>query len=280
MRTRLPRPPRMLPAILLAVAAVPVAAQDAEDVTFFRQFLVADDLLGMAIIWLLLAMSCISIAFAVSLFLRYRRTLMLPEQIREQVAELIRQKKYREAIDVAQNDPSFLGRVVSSALGEAGAGYEAMERAIQEAGDAETARILRPVEYLNVLGNIAPMLGLFGTVYGMIVAFQSLVAAGGKPDPADLAGGIATALVTTFWGLVVAIPALSAYAVIRNKIDAITTEGILIAEDMISPFKPGGKKERPGAPRERDRPVTERAGRPRATPKPEPEPEADPDASA
>jgi biopolymer transport protein ExbB len=97
------------------------------------------------------------------------------------------------------------------------------------------------VEYLNVVGNISPMIGLFGTVYGMIVAFQRLVAAGGNPDPAELAGGISTALVTTFWGLVVAIPALAAYALIRNRIDAMTSEALVVAEELIGPFKPTGR---------------------------------------
>jgi len=85
-------------------------------------------------------------------------------------------------------------------------------------------------------------MGLFGTVYGMILAFQQLVASGGSPDPAKLAAGISTALVTTFWGLIVAIPALAAYALIRNKIDALTSEGLVIAEELISPFKPGAKR--------------------------------------
>ncbi|MEM1027342.1 MAG: MotA/TolQ/ExbB proton channel family protein, partial [Planctomycetota bacterium] len=110
------------------------------------------------------------------------------------------------------------------------------------AGDAEATRILRPIETLNVMGNIAPMMGLFGTVYGMIVAFQALVDAGGGADPVELAAGISTALVTTFWGLVVAIPALASYAVVRNKIDAITAEGLVQAEQLIKPFRPRRKR--------------------------------------
>jgi len=155
---------------------------------------------------------------------------------------LLAEKKYRDAIEFAKNDGSYLGKLASAALNEAANGYGAMERAIEEAGDAETTRLLRPLEYLNVLGNIAPMLGLFGTVYGMIVAFQQLVAAGGSADPQNLAAGISTALVTTFWGLVVAMPALAAYSLIRNKVDALTAEGLIMAEELISPFKPGSKK--------------------------------------
>jgi biopolymer transport protein ExbB len=98
----------------------------------------------------------------------------------------------------------------------------------------------------------------------MIRAFQGLVEAGGRPDPSILAGGISTALVTTLWGLVVAIPALACYSVIRNKIDAITGDVILLAEDLLRPFKPGGKRTSASGGGDGG----EKASRPRATPQP------------
>src|SRR5690606_31007928 len=98
-----------------------------------------------------------------------------------------------EAIEYAQGDPSYLAALINAALGEASNGYPAMERAIEEEADSGISKMLRPLEFLNVMGNVSPMLGLFGTVYGMILAFQQLVAAGGRPDPAQLAAGISTA---------------------------------------------------------------------------------------
>lgn len=231
--------------------AAPVLAQDAasgeapagDQVTSWaKMFLYSDDLIGNLITWTLLLMSAMSIGYSLKLFMAYRRNSIIPDDTSVQIESLLNEKRYREAIEYADADHSYLGKLVSAALNEAGAGYGAMERAVEEASDAEVSRALRPVEYLNVLGNIAPMLGLFGTVYGMIVAFQKLVAAGGKPDPGELAAGISTALVTTFWGLVVAIPALAAYAIVRNKIDALTSEGMLVAEELIRPFKPGARK--------------------------------------
>jgi biopolymer transport protein ExbB len=253
--------PTLLAIVALLVPAAPLFAQDGgRQMTWFQMFfLPPGDAIGTLIIWTLLLMSGVSVALMIKFFLKYRRTMLVPEATREEIEALIAEKKYRDAIDYATSDPSYLGRVTGSALTEAANGYGAMERAIEEAGDQETTQYLRPVEYLNVMGNIAPMLGLFGTVYGMIVAFQALVASGGRPDPVELAGGISTALVTTFWGLVVAIPALAAYALIRNKIDALTSEGLIIAEELISPFKPGGKKVRGGG----------SGGRQRATPKPD-----------
>lgn len=234
-------------------------------------FLMSDDIIGLAIIWTLLAMSAISVGYSIKLLAQYRKSMLMPEDTRAEIDKLISQKKYRDAIEYAQADTSYLGKLTSSALNEAANGYGAMERAIEEASDAETTRYLRPVEYLNVLGNIAPMLGLFGTVYGMIVAFQKLVDAGGNPNPADLAAGISTALVTTFWGLVVAIPALAAYALVRNKIDALTSEGMVVAEELISHFKPSGKRSSGGSSGSSG--GSSGGGgaspRPRATPKPE-----------
>ena len=111
-----------------------------------------------------------------------------------------------------------------------------MVMAMEDAADEETAKRLRKVDFLNVVGQLAPMAGLFGTVYGMILAFQSIVSAGGNADPVLLAGGIGTALVTTFWGLVVAIPALMGYAVIRNRILNASEEVIAEVTKLIRPF--------------------------------------------
>jgi biopolymer transport protein ExbB len=84
------------------------------------------------------------------------------------------------------------------------------------------------------------MIGLFGTIYGMIVAFQGVAATGGAADPGILAGGIGTALITTFWGLLIAIPALSAYALVRNAAIAVSDEALAAVDEMVSLLRPRG----------------------------------------
>lgn len=231
----------LLVATPVAMAQSAPAASPTEQ-SLFQMFFLPGDPVGIGIVWFLLLLSVVNFGFSVMMLIKYRKVTMAPELTYSEVEIMLEEKKYRDAIDFAANDPSYLGKLVDAALNEASNGYAAMERAIEEVGDAETARMLRPVEFLNVIGNVSPMIGLFGTVYGMIVAFKDLVAAGGKPDPVLLASGISTALVTTLWGLVVAIPALTFYAVIRNKIDALTADGMIMAEELIRPFKPGGKK--------------------------------------
>jgi biopolymer transport protein ExbB len=142
-----------------------------------------------------------------------------------------------------------------------------MERAIEETTDLLGSKRIRSVEILNVLGAVGPMVGLFGTIYGMIVAFQVIVDKGGQPDPAELAGGISTALVTTFWGLIVGIPAVAAGALIRNKIDGMMVEVMIRAEMLISQFQPGAKKAaKPAA----GSAAPAEAGAAKAAPKPRP----------
>ena len=247
---------------LLLMTVSPALAQDSTEkveMSWFQMFFWSSDVLGLIIIWFLLLLSAINMGLIIKFLLDSRRSVIMPEDTSFQVETMLQEKRYREAIDFAEADPSYLGKVVRAGLNEASNGYSSMERAIEEEADAEATRMLRPVEILNVAGNVSPMLGLFGTVYGMIRAFQALVAAGGKPNPATLAAGISTALVTTFWGLVVAMPALTAYALIRNKIDALTAEGLLRSEELIRPFKPAGKKAAPGA-------AKPAAGRPGAKP--------------
>ena len=232
----------LVPASLVTLtAASPALAQGGGGSSYFEMFFVSDDIIGQAIIILLVLLSVLSIGLTIKFALQFRRSNLVPGDSEEEMQALLSEKKFRDAIEYAKNDESYLGQVTSAALNEASNGYPAMERAIEEAGDAQTTKMLRPLEYLNVLGQVSPMLGLFGTVYGMIVAFQKLVEAGGGADPQTLAAGISTALVTTLWGLIVAIPALAAYSVIRNRVDAFTSDGMLVAEELVSVFKPGRK---------------------------------------
>ncbi len=196
------------------------------------------EVLGSLIIWFLLVLSVLSLGLMGNMALGNQRASIVPPATVAEVRRLLAGGRYREAMELVGRDQSFFGQVLGAALREASHGYGAVIRSLDLASDELTTRRLRRIEYLNVLGQVSPMIGLFGTVYGMILAFQSIVAAGGNADPVLLAGGISTALTTTFWGLVVAIPALAGYAIIRNKIDELTTEATATAEDLLNQFRP------------------------------------------
>lgn len=216
-----------------------VAATAVEQTSFAKVFFVAQgSMLGTAIIWFLLLLSIGSFGLMGYMWLNNRRINILPEGVVQQAKRLIQERQYRDLLNLVSQEESYFSQVLSSSLREASHGYGAMARAMEQAGDEFTTRRLRRIELLNVIGNVAPMIGLFGTVYGMILTFQGIVASGGRPNPVDLAGGIGTALTTTFWGLVVAIPSLAGYAVIRNNIDALTSEASLAAGEIVNQFRP------------------------------------------
>ena len=191
--------------------------------------------------YLIWAISIVAVALIVKYMLNFRRTTILPELTRERVQALFDEKQYREAIEVTEVEPDYLSYVVHAALCEASHGYPAMERAMEEAAEERTTKMLRDIEWLNLIGNVSPMLGLFGTVWGMILTFMKIKEIGGAPDPGKLAGSIGVALVTTLLGLAVAIPALAFFSVLRNRIDSLTSEGMVAGQDLIANFRPGSK---------------------------------------
>lgn len=193
------------------------------------------------ILWCL---SIVMVALIIQTFLTVRRSTILPPLLSEQLKTFFDHRQFREAIELSGSDPSYLAALVSAALAEAPRGYQAMERALEDAANDRITRFLRGVEHLNLLGNIGPMIGLLGTVWGMIVVFFTIAGKGGIPDPVELSAGLGIKLVCTFVGLVVAIPSLSVYGLVRNRIDVLCSEGLVTAQKMIASFRPAaGKKE-------------------------------------
>jgi biopolymer transport protein ExbB len=115
---------------------------------------------------------------------------------------------------------------------------EAMETAVGE----QTAEQFRKIEYLNIIGNLGPLLGLLGTVLGMIASFAAVERAGGSAKVGELSGGISAALTHTFLGLAVAIPCLASFGILRTMIDRLTVEGALQAEELLLMIKPAEAK--------------------------------------
>lgn len=222
-------------AVALAQPELPTIADEEAGASWFDHFVKA----GGPITWfILIPMSVAMVALATEQFVSIRRKKLLPPATQEKLKELFAERRYPEAQTLAENEPSMLGAVVGAALREAAGGPPAIERAVQERIESRTTRLFRKIEYLNVIGNVSPMVGLFGTVYGMIQAFERLRTTQGVPDASKLAGGISVALVTTFWGLLIAIPALSVYAISRNRIDGASAECALWVDELFTGFSP------------------------------------------
>jgi biopolymer transport protein ExbB len=196
-------------------------------------------------------LSIVGLTLIIQGFIQSRREVFMPTATLNTIRELIAQKRFKELIDFTEADPSFVSRALNPALKRAPS-FAAMKEAMETALGEQTAEQFRRIEYLNIIGNLGPLLGLLGTVLGMIDAFQALHAAEGQANPADLAYGISKALTHTMLGLLLAVPCLAAFGVLRTMVDRLTVQGAMEAEDillMIRPVetRPGATAPRPGA---------------------------------
>jgi biopolymer transport protein ExbB len=159
---------------------------------------------------------------------------------------MIAQKRFKELIDFTETDPSFISQALNPALKRA-PNFSHMKEAMETAIGEQTAEQFRKIEYLNIIGNLGPLLGLLGTVLGMIDAFSTMQAKGGSTTPADLAGGVSIALTHTFLGLFLAIPCLAAFGILRTIVDRLTVRGALEAEELLLMIKPAEGRAAAGA---------------------------------
>lgn len=193
--------------------------------------------IGVLIMLVLIGLSLLSVYLVCEQFMRLRKPLLLPSGLADQVRLAVQSGRIREAIATCQTQPSVLSFVLLHGLAEAEGGWSAVEKALEDALAEQSARLFRRVEYLSVLANLAPMLGLLGTVVGMVLCFQQVANTQGNAGAAQLAEGIYQALVTTVAGLIIAIPSLGAFAILRNRIDELMAEGAYLAQHALVPLK-------------------------------------------
>lgn len=189
------------------------------------------------ITYTILALSIVTLSLIISSALRLRMNAFVPVVTVNRIREMIEQRQFKELIDYTETDPSFVARSLNPALKRAPS-FPAMKEAMETAVGEQTADQFRKIEYLNIIGNLGPLLGLLGTVLGMITAFSAMKAAGGSADPSVLAGGISKALAHTFMGLFLAVPSLAAFGVLRTLVDRLTIRGALVAEELLLMIRP------------------------------------------
>jgi biopolymer transport protein ExbB len=192
---------------------------------------------GITIMCVITALSVVALALAVEYLLTIRANVLMPAGLAEQIHQQLSHGDLAAARRTCDAQPSFLAFVVQAAVGEAEGGWPAVEKALEDSAADQAARLYRKVEYLSVIANIATMLGLLGTVVGLIMAFHEVAATEGIARPAQLASGIYHALVSTVAGLVIAIPSLAAFAVFRNRVDQLAAETAYAAQHAVLPVK-------------------------------------------
>lgn len=162
-----------------------------------------------------------------------------PADLRDNLMQLMAECRVRSAIELASTSPSYLGRLAAYALPNMDAtrpedlGKDAIEDSIADFTANESRRIFKWINVLSLCGQISPMIGLFGTVQGMVMAF-GVLGATGQADPAQLAGSISVALLTTFWGLIIAIISVPLFFVQKNIANAHIADCVGSVEEMVN----------------------------------------------
>jgi biopolymer transport protein ExbB len=161
----------------------------------------------------------------------------MPPGLAEEVHRLLAERKPQEARSLCMNHPGFLSQVLMAGLDECSSmAWPPIEKAMEDAAGEQAARVSRRIEYLSVISTLAPMLGLMGTVWGMIVAFMEFELKA-NPQISELAPGIYKALVTTLQGLGVAIPCIGGLAFFRSRIEDLATESTLLAAHVFADYR-------------------------------------------
>ncbi len=222
-----------------AAAATPAPAQS-------RSFL---SYIARALGWFwgpaFLLLSFILVALIMMNMLQVRRDVLLPTQFVEEFEQKLNAKDFQAAYEFARGDESFVARVLSAGMGRLSRGYSEAVEGMQEAGEDENMQLEHRLSYVALIGSIAPMMGLMGTVQGMISSFDKIAMSAVSPKPSELADGISTALVTTLIGLMLAIPAMVFHSILKNRIQRLVLEIGMVSEGLMGRFAAVGKQKTP-----------------------------------
>ncbi len=194
---------------------------DAEGIFFFPQ----------------LGISIAVVALISTNFLSTMRKHFVPAEFTQAFEGYVKEKKFKEAFELAKKDESFVGKLVSTGLQRLSTGYQDAIGAMEELGEEESMKFEHRLSYLALIGNIATLVGLLGTVWGMVASFMVIASSDVAPKPSVLAQGVSQALVTTVLGLLQAIPAIVFFTVFKNRVARLTLEVGVTSEQLMQPFK-------------------------------------------
>jgi biopolymer transport protein ExbB len=202
--------------------------------TFFGQFVVA----GGFVVWFIqIPLSILTLYLIIENVITIRRQTLVPPGIAREIISTIRQFGYKQLPARMVRNRDLVSTAIKKAITHSPADTAQLEQTAAESLQQQTTALLRKVDWHNIIGNISPMIGLFGTVLGMIEIFNKIGLANGQTNHGQLAHGISIAWVTTLWGLVTAIPALTMHGIFRNRIEALAGDAVTETETVLLEFK-------------------------------------------
>jgi biopolymer transport protein ExbB len=186
----------------------------------------------------IIMMSVVAMALVIEHFMTIKREKLAPPEVIDEIEELFNEKDYQAALEACEEMPCYFTNVTLEGIKKIGHNFETIEKHLEEKNEEENLKLQQKIGWLSLIAGLGPMMGLFGTVWGMVGAFAKISSAGaGGVNPSDFAGTISLALMTTVLGLVVAIPTTAFYALFRNKVAMMGLEIGTITEDLFERFR-------------------------------------------
>ena len=198
-----------------------------------------------SVVFLLISFALVSLV--VMGFLQLRQSAMMPPEMVEDFNAHLDAKEWQQAYELASEDGSYLGQVLAAGIGKVSSGYTQAVEAMRDAAANESMRLEHLLSYVGLIGALAPMIGLLGTVWGMVKSFMEIAASTTSPKPAKLAEGISTALITTLIGLVIAIVAVAVFAFFKNRLQSLNAAVDDEAMKVMSRFSKRSSQATPSA---------------------------------
>ena len=181
----------------------------------------------------ILVLSIYFVAVVVRSFLELRQSILIPPELVAECDKLIKARDVAGVYRLVKNDDSFFGVVLAAGIPELRYGLAEARDASERVADASTVELERRISMLAVLGTLGPMIGLLGTLKGMISAFSVIAMSETTLRPNEVAGAISEALVLTFEGVLLSVPAIYFFALFRNRIASFTADAVLSADFML-----------------------------------------------
>ena len=181
------------------------------------------------------------VAVVIRLFLQMRTEVAVPPDASTAFRELLGQGNFQGAYEAMRDSDSFLGRVVAKGIEQLPNGLAEARHAMERIGEYETVRMEKQISIMAVLGTLGPMIGLIGTLKGMISSFSVIAMSGVTLKASEVAGGISEALLLTFEGVSLSVPAIYFFAFFRNRVALISMDAMVEADDLINLFFRSGR---------------------------------------
>lgn len=188
---------------------------------------------GGLLMWPIAACSVVALAIVIERFFSLRRASIDTREFMDTMRQVLRQGRMNEAIELCDETDAPVARIMKAGILKHNRSKEDIREAIEDAGHLEIPRLERYLSALATCASIAPLLGLLGTVAGMIKAFAQIQNKKGQVNPSDLAEGISNALVTTAAGLTVAIPTLVVYNYFVSRVDNMILEMEISSSELV-----------------------------------------------